>query len=72
MSPIDLHLHPAVGELAVDWLAACRAVLGDEGWASGEVAVTACWANAPGPGNSHRAHAHPNSLVSGVLYVAVP
>lgn len=72
MSSTDLHEHPALGGSVADWLAACRVVLDDEGWAYDDVEITECWANVSGPGNSHRVHAHPNSVLSGVLYVAIP
>ncbi len=37
--------------------------IGHEGFA-----VTACWANILAPGRGHRAHSHPNNILSGVYY----
>ena len=72
MSQTDLHRDPAFGQLMHVAGECARTVLDDERWMYDGVEVTECWANISTPGGSHRSHAHPNSLLSGVWFVQSP
>lgn len=73
-SRTDLLLDPALKPLFL-WIASCtQQAMEDFGWDTGR--ATPCfnnaWAMVNRDGDSVRAHLHPNSLFSGVLYLTAP
>ena len=53
-------------------LRAGRSVLDFLKYQYGDCYITDCWANVCRRGESHRAHIHPNNVLSGVYYAAAP
>jgi len=73
-SSTDLLAHPAFQDL-FHWIAACcQAALQDWGWDLTKATPTFnnAWAMVNRQGHSTRAHLHPNSVFSGVVYLQVP
>ena len=72
MSSTNLQTEPALAPLLSAATVCAESVLRKEGWEFESLEVTECWANVSSPGGSHRLHSHPNSLLSGVWFAAVP
>jgi len=65
---------PAFGELAALLQSMADAFAASLHWDMKDRALTldSLWVNILGEGGSHSGHIHPNSVISGTLYVAVP
>ena len=72
MSSTNLQTEPALAPLLSAATVCAESVLRKEGREFERLEVTECWANVSSPGGSHRLHSHPNSLLSGVWFAAVP
>ncbi|MDX1574725.1 MAG: TIGR02466 family protein [Kiloniellales bacterium] len=68
----DLHHHEAFTELTAFARKAAQGVLDHLQIDYGDFQITGCWANVNPQRTQHRAHTHPNNLLSGVYYVQVP
>lgn len=59
----------AFNEMALE---AARSVLDFMKYKYGSCYITSCWANVSQIGEGHRAHVHPNNILSGVYYAQAP
>jgi uncharacterized protein (TIGR02466 family) len=71
-SRADLQGEAPFADLAARLLAAAEATVESLGHVDTRLHLTECWANVSEAGGSHAAHAHPNSFLSAVYFVAVP
>ena len=68
----NLHHREDFAEFTKVALSAGRSVLDFLKYKYTDCYITDCWANICRKGESHRAHIHPNNIISGVYYAAAP
>lgn len=70
----DLHRRPGLADLIPFLEASVAEVVAFLCWDLSKIApmISNCWANINIPGSSNQVHNHPNSILSGVYYVAAP
>ena len=71
-SPGDLHGRPEFAELTNAIVGALQNVMEFLQIEHQGLTITNCWANISQAGARHRAHVHPNNLLSGVYYARTP
>ncbi|MBT4043302.1 MAG: hypothetical protein HOK21_15605 [Rhodospirillaceae bacterium] len=67
-----LHQYKEFADLVGLVRGATKGVLDAQAIIYKDFVITGCWANMNPPGAPHPSHNHPNNLLSGVYYVAVP
>ena len=68
----DLHQQPEFAELTELILALSERVLCEQSVVYDRVWITGMWANRTGANAEHKMHLHPNSYLSGVVYISAP
>lgn len=69
VSATDLHLYPEFSEVMAFVDEKIRFYFEAQGWVVYDYEITQCWANRATAGEAHHLHRHPNSMLSGILYL---